>query len=168
MNNTATRPRIRIELTTADKIVEAVSIVGVCLAIAGLATCWQSLPQSVPMHSNFAGKVDSWGPKATLILMPALSVLSYALLGIIGKFPQIFNYPVAITEENAERQYRIATDFLRYLKLIVVWTVVYANWAFIQVALGKARSIDPLFLIVTIGAMTVISITFIVRAYRAK
>ena len=92
------RPRIKIPLHTFDYIVEA-------KALLAIIAIWILL---------FAldNKKD--------FLTPCIVVtIAYLSIGWLTQFPHIFNYPVAITKQNAHRQYALAIRFIRILKLIV-------------------------------------------------
>ena len=45
-----------------------------------LAAVWQRLPESVPMHWDFRGEVDRWGPRSTLLVLPIISFGVWLLL----------------------------------------------------------------------------------------
>ena len=56
----------------------------VAIPLGYLAYVWNSLPQTVPLHWNFKGEIDNWGPKSHLIwVIGLLSVISYGLLTVI-------------------------------------------------------------------------------------
>ncbi len=77
------------------------------------------IPETIPTHFNLQGEIDSYGSKSSLFLLPAFSTFIFILLSWINKYPHIFNYPVKITEENAETQYRIATRLMRIMKITI-------------------------------------------------
>lgn len=161
----SSRPKLKIIPSPTDMVVEAVAFLGFALLLVAVVY-YPQLPERIPMHFNFAGKVDAWGAKSGLLPLIWIGIGSYLLLTIISRFPHIFNYPVAITPENAERQYRNAVSLMRWLKMETMWLMVYITWVIFQVAQGKASSMSsaltPIVLVVIIGTC----IIFLVRAYR--
>ncbi|NBY11197.1 MAG: DUF1648 domain-containing protein [Sphingobacteriia bacterium] len=74
----------------------------------------------LPIHYNILGKPDGYGNKMHVLALPIVSTFLYVGISILNRFPHVFNYPVDITEKNANYQYALATRFLRYLKFILV------------------------------------------------
>lgn len=101
-----------------------------------IARYYPQLPATIPTHFNGAGQVDGWGGKNTLFMMPALGILLiYLPMTIMQRFPQIYNYMWAITEENARVQYQMARTFMIWLKTETVWMFTVISWYTIQMAL---------------------------------
>jgi len=97
----------------------------ICLALLGgytgfLFAKWSSLPEQIPTHFNAAGAADSYGSKGTLIMLSVLMLLMFALLAGIECFPQAWNMPVKVTEENKERLYLITGTMLAIVKVLLV------------------------------------------------
>lgn len=131
------RPKIKISLTRCDYILEATSL---WLLVASFLYTWisyQNLPESIPSHYNIKGEVDDYGNKAIIFVLPAISLVLHVLLTVLSFFPQLFNYPVSITQANALKQYTLATKALRVLKIsltttfaLILWTVVNPGSSF--------------------------------------
>lgn len=134
--NVKSRPRIHLPLNYWDWGMEALCIFAF-LAMAWLFyTEFSSLPEHIPVHFNFRGEPDRFGPRSTLILLPLIAVLLYVLLTLVGNYPHTYNYPQKITEENARKQYRLATRLVRVLKVIILLSFAY----FISLAIDSARA----------------------------
>ena len=115
------RPKLKIPLTTSDKVIEA-------LCWSGLAVLWvitflfyAQLPEIIPTHFNGAGQIDGMGSKNTIWLLPAITTILFAGLTVLNRYPHTFNYLEEITPANAERNYRLGTRILRYSKLFLVF-----------------------------------------------
>jgi uncharacterized membrane protein len=80
----------------------------------------KALPEVVPKQFNFAGEPDDFSSKNTSYFLPAVASVIFILLTVINRHPERFNYPFPINEHNAERQYRLAGNFIRTLRLSVV------------------------------------------------
>ena len=50
------------------------------LPIPIVVILWRQLPDAVPMHWNLRGQIDRWGPKWTLLLLPAINAACWLLL----------------------------------------------------------------------------------------
>ncbi len=120
--NKSNRPIIKIELRLFDKILEAIALLLLICTIILVAYYYKTLPEIIPTHFNFSGKLDDYGSKSSILTLPILSALLYIGLTVLNKYPQTFNYLSEITLDNAESQYRFATRFLRVLKIIVMIT----------------------------------------------
>jgi uncharacterized membrane protein len=147
------RPKIRVTPSQTDITVEITTAIGMLTSVIIMALYWQRLPATIPTHFGFNGQPDAWGSKSTIFLLPAISIGMYLLLTIVSRFPHIFNYPMKITQENAERQYRLAVSMMRWLKLELAWMFTYLTWSTILVALGKAHGLGSGFAIITLIAM---------------
>jgi uncharacterized membrane protein len=168
MQAAANRPRLHVQPTPTDRVVETAALAGLGFLVVVTALYWPTIPDKIPTHFGLTGKVDAWGPKTTLLALAAIGAVMYAVLGIVSRFPHTFNYPVPITEQNAERQYRIALSAMRWIKMECVWMFAYLNWQTIQVALGRAKGLDIAFAPVALAAILVTCIILIVRSYRAR
>jgi uncharacterized membrane protein len=159
------RPKIKLELTTADKTFE---IIGWLLVISvwGLTiTNYANLPETIPTHYNGAGQADGFGGKATILTLPLIATVLFVGLTILNKFPHIFNYPTNITQDNALRQY--ATRMIRYLKLIIVVIFGLIEFKTIQNANGQADGLGIWFLPMTLGLIFIPLIYFVVKLFKA-
>lgn len=120
------RPHIILHLSQLDKRLEQASTFVLILMWLLFLYIFFTSPSIVPTHFNASGKVDDYGSKTTLFILPLIATIIYFGLTWLNKYPHIFNYPTTITNDNVERQYTIATRMLRMLKLSVlcVFTVL--------------------------------------------
>ena len=114
------RPRITLHLTQFDKWLERASKIVLCAMWLLVLFIFSTLPSIVPIHYNALGKVDNYGSKITLFILPVVATLIYFGLTKLNKYPHVFNYMTTITNENAEHQYTLATRMLRILKLAIL------------------------------------------------
>ena len=118
--NKEERPILKIELSLWDKSLEILGWFVLILFWIITVLNYSKIPGTIPTHFDFAGKPDGFGDKSTIFILPVLTSILFIGMTILNRFPHIFNYPSNITNQNAERQYIIATKLIRYLKLIVV------------------------------------------------
>ena len=162
------RPKIKLELTTADKIFESIGWF-LIIAIWGLTiTNYSNLPDTIPTHYNGAGQADGFGGKATILTLPLIATILFIGLTILNKFPHVFNYPANITQDNAFRQYTNATRLIRYLKLIIVFIFGLIEFKTIQNASGKADGLGVWFLPMTMGLIFIPLIYFVIKSFKTK
>lgn len=88
----------------------AAGVAGIALLVA-----YPTLPEVVPTHFNFAGEPDAWGEPWNALVLAGVWLLLAVGLAVLSRHPRIFNYPVPLTEENAQRLYREG-------ERLMVWT----------------------------------------------
>jgi hypothetical protein len=121
------------------------------------------------MHFNLKGAVDGYGGKSSVLYLPLVAAGLYILLTILNHYPRLYNYPVEITGENAQIQYRLATRFMRLLKFEVVLIFAFLECLVTASALdGQLRSAALLFLPVSLVAVAGSGGYFIFRSVKAK
>ena len=143
-----TRPKIKLILSKPDKNLELLSKLFLIIIWGLTLYTFLKLPTTIPTHFNASGQPDSYGNKTTLLILPALATIIYFGLTQLNKYPHIFNYMTKINEDNAEKQYTIATRMLRFLKLAVLilfsWIILFTYLTTIGVTNGLGFWFLPL------------------------
>ena len=160
------RLKIKLELTTADKILELVGWLSIVALWVLTITHYNNLPDTIPTHYNAAGNADGIGGKATILILPIIATILFIGMTILNKFPHVFNYPTNISNENALRQYTNATRMIRYLKLILVVIFGLIVFKTIQNANGQADGLGIWFLPLTLGLIFIPLTFFIVQSFK--
>lgn len=88
---------------------------------------WGDLPDRIPTHYNFAGEVDGWGSKASILLLPVIGTVMLPLLIAVEFFPQSWNTGVQVTPLNQVFVYRTTKSMLVTLELTLLLTFVIIN-----------------------------------------
>lgn len=114
------RPKIDLELTLTDQLGEWVGWITLFATWISAVYAFVVLPETIPTHFNMTGEPDGYGSKISLMLIPLISTVVFVGMTLINRKPEIFNYPVKITAENAAFQYRNATRMIRWLKFSIV------------------------------------------------
>ena len=128
------RPKIVPKATGVDLVIEAIALLGLLLSLLLVLNGIINLPEIIPGHVGFSGKVDSYSDKwVTLSVLVFFNLLIYGLFTIANRYPYVFNFPVVITEENAPKVYRIAQRMMRCLKALFVWMFTIMAWEFVMV-----------------------------------
>lgn len=82
------------------------TLIATAVLSAVLLASYPMLPELIPTHFNLAGQADSYGPSWTVfVIVGLLCALIVATFGLSMR-PQILNFPVVVTEENAQRVFR--------------------------------------------------------------
>ena len=153
-------PKIEIAPTQQDKIVEAISIVGLTVLFLLPVLFYNQLPERIPIHFNAAGEPDGYSGREGIWLLPGIGLVLFVLLTAINRSPETFNYPTKITPENAESKYRNAMQMIRWMKLMVLVMFIYLTWMMVQVGLGKTEGLHTWFVWVFITVITGIVVYF--------
>ena len=158
------RPKIKLIPTTADKLVDILGWL-ILLALWGWTiTHYSSLPETIPTHFNAAGKADGFGSRVFIITLPVIASVLFVGLTVLNRYPHSFNYPTAITQDNAFRQYTLATRMLRYLKLVLVLVFGGIEFMTIQNATGKTAGLGVWFLPLTLVLIFLPLIYFLIKS----
>ena len=126
-----------------------------------LVATWGNLPERVPIHFNAHGIPDRYGKKGSLLLEPILGLLILALLMFCQRFPQWWNYPVEVTEENREHIFEIASKMMSVIKLLSIGVCLDAG---ISGNLGTAPMWPVWILITGIFVTLILGIRVIYKA----
>ena len=162
------RPKITLIPTTADKLVDLLGWL-ILIALWGWTfTHYSTLPDAIPTHFNATGEADGFGSKASIIGLPFIATLLFIGLTVLNRYPHSFNYPTAITEDNALRQYTLATRMLRYLKLVLVVVFGGIELMTIQHATGKGAGLGAWFLPLTLVLIFIPLIYFVVKSFQSN
>lgn len=154
--------------TQFEKLLEALTALGIITVLAMTVWGWLILPAIFPTHYGISGAPSAYGGKETLLIAPIISICLSVLLTFLSRYPRLYNYPWRITAENAPRQYSLARLFLHWFALEIVWMFCGLQWIVIQEAQGPLT--DPIALIIPASALTLILtiILYICIAARAR
>ena len=162
------RPKITLIPTNADKLVELLGWL-ILLALWTLTiNHYSALPDTIPTHFNAAGEADGFGSKVSIIALPVIASVLFIGLTLLNRYPHSFNYPTAITQDNALRQYTLATRMLRYLKLVLLLVFGGIEFMTIQNATGKAAGLGVWFLPLTLVLVFLPLVYFVINSFKSN
>jgi uncharacterized membrane protein len=168
MKTTASgRPVVEVPRSGLELLLEFAGAASLISTFLTIALSWSDLPETIPMHFNAAGQVNGWGPKESILAVPCVAIFVFLLLTIASRYPQYFNFPWRITEENAERQYRLARILLAAIKLDVALTCFLAITSLRGAALHHT-AFNPIFFPFAIASVPAVLITYFVVAIRSR
>ena len=158
------RPRIKLELTVFDKVIEMAGWFIVLVVWVYTIASYSKLPNTAPLHFNATGEADSFGSKASIIVSPIIMTILYVGIALLNRYPHNFNYPTKITKENAQKQYTMATRWIRYLNLVTALIIGYITLIVIQSAKGKEGELGIWFLPLSLGIVFIPTIYYILKS----
>jgi uncharacterized membrane protein len=139
------RPHIVPPASAAEQALVALSVVALVALIVTTAYWWAALPATIPTHFGIDGKPNAYGSKNSIWLLPGILLAITVAFSLLSRYPWLFNYPVTITEENAERQYHRGRVLLAVINAGLALLFVVIQWQTIQVSRGAATSLGAFF-----------------------
>ncbi len=148
------------------KLLDGIGVFFILVLFALPIMFWPGLPDRIPSHFNILGEPDSWGGKGNLFIAPVIGLIVFGLISLASG-STIANYPVTITEENAERQYALSRMFGTALKVWIAVMLAYIEWMMIRIAGGNAQNLGWFAAIFPIGIIIIIAV-YIMKAFQIK
>ena len=124
---------------------------------------WNAMPKLIPTHYDFAGNVDSYGSKGSVLMMPIVSWVWYILITVLEMFPALWNTGVKVTEENKFRVYAILRLMLDIIKFIMV-----VSFAYTTICSVEFMPLGAWFTFVEMGTIFLTIILCLVKLYKAR
>lgn len=129
------RPLPELEMTNGQRWLEMLIVLLSAALVVGTAWSYSGLPDRIPLHFGASGKADRWGDKFEIWLLPAICIGVGLLLRWLNSRPDMYNYSVPVTPENARQIYQTGARFIRLVRL----------WVVIIFCLAQASIIDAAF-----------------------
>ena len=148
-------PKIKIPLTTTGKIIEAIGLLIVVSFWYFTMSHYSHLPDIIPTHFSANNKVDGYGAKWNIIMLPVIGTILYLGLTIVARFPHKMNHLVTITEANARKQYTIMTGMFRIMKIAIVLVFFLMAFETVQTALDLPDVFGKYFLLIVFALIFV-------------
>jgi len=159
------RPAINPQYTLMQKTLIAASVITLISHFAVVAYYWPSLPPKIAMHYGFLGKPDSWGGKATIWALPVISLAQCLIMLPLSLIPRSYNYPYAITAQNAPRQYSLGRSLILAVNFEITVLFSHITWATVRVAFGHVSGIGTFFVAIMLATL---GITVGIFFYKAR
>ncbi|MDN5820641.1 MAG: DUF1648 domain-containing protein [Brachybacterium sp.] len=157
-----TRPTRTYVTGRVTKSLRALALV-VSLAITTwILLRYPSLPDVLATHFGADGQADDRGPKWSILILAAVMLLLSLGLAALSTRPRVFNYPLEITEGNAQAVYREGERVVVWMALGVQVVYLGIAWSVLQTGGGAVLVLAPLVLLVA----AIIGIIRQVRAAR--
>ncbi|MFT4612536.1 MAG: putative membrane protein [Glaciecola sp.] len=152
------RPKIEVPFEPLDIIVDLISLTLFILMFIYTTLNYGDLAETIPTHINAAGEADGFSDKIYVWLLPAIGIITFVLLFVLNKYPQIHSYMVNITEDNALKNYRFSTRILRFTNLFVAVIFVFTQYMMIEKGKGHDIIFGSWFTAAVIGVSVILTI----------
>lgn len=126
------------------------------------------LPERIPSHFNFKGEIDAYGSKYMLFILPVIGTITWVVIGYLGNKPQLYNFPVQITESNKETQFYLAQKMMRIMNASTSILFLFIQWILIQSAQEQSSKITSMLLYLMVGWILVITFGYFWMAKKNK
>lgn len=160
-------PKIKVPAGRLEILFNVFSVLIIIIMVIYTFSVYQQLPDTIATHFNIKGEADGWGSKATLFIMPLISILLFISMYFLSKAPHLFNYTVVITEDNAPRIYPIARLMVAVLNFMIVLMFAFFFWESVQLANGYSF-IGPWFAFVVLFAPLGVIVLFMIWMHRVE
>ncbi|WP_417291423.1 DUF1648 domain-containing protein [Corallibacter sp.] len=165
------RPKIEIEKSVQDKLLQITPFILLGIGLVYTLINYNSLPAQVPVHFNFSGEVTNYAEKNSIWFLTILGfVLTFGMYKLM-QYPHQFNYPVKITPENAEKQYKSAIKMMTYMNIGVASLFLIINYEIVRVSINSESGFSLISHYVLNGillAMVVVPIIQVVLTIRKQ
>jgi uncharacterized membrane protein len=123
---------------------------------------YTDLPDTIATHFDGSGNPDGFDSKQSIWLIPSIATVLYIGMVIINNYPHIHNYMVAITEENALKNYRFSTRLLRVVNFLSMLLMAYITYMIIASAHGEKLVMGSWFIPIILGVSIILPIILII------
>lgn len=107
---------------------------------------WNQIPDQIPAHYNFAGEIDRYDSKTSILIVPVLTVFLFAMLTTIVHIPSMWNMPFEVSEGAKEKIKIAIQNMLLTMRCFITMMFTYMISCSIY-----GRSLSANFTILMIG-----------------
>lgn len=99
------------------RLLRGLGMLGALAITAWILVAYPGLPETIPTHFDATGTADSWGSRTSILVLGGVMLALSAGLALLSTRPGAFNYPVTVTEHNAQAIHREG-------ERMMVWTLL--------------------------------------------
>ena len=152
------------------KLPEGIASAALLWTVIGTLSSYSKLPAVIVTHFNIAGRVDGYGPKATILILPLVALGVYVLMTFIERLPpRMINTPFPLTDENRSRVLAVTYEMTSWIN---AWTqlifVVLTTMTINVTTTGAAQSGEGMYLGGCIFLIAATVAFYIFRMYRVR
>ena len=147
--------------SVADIIIEILSAIALLLIIVVPIVSYSSLSAEIPIH------YDIHGDKSTIFIITTLAIITYIAMSVLQRKPQMYNFPVAVKDDNREQLYILGAKMLIRIKLLIMVLFLSANIKSAPIS-EKANSATTWIFYSIIALIAIISVYYIGKMYTLK
>ena len=161
-------PKLKLKLTILDYLIEILGLLLFSSTWIFIISIYNCLPDIIPIHYNAFGTADNFGKKWMILSLPIVSTVLFIGLTLLNYFPESFNYPTKINEDNALIQYTYATRLIRYLKLVIVFIFGILLYQTTRYPLNQNDGLGIWFLPLFLGLIFIPLIFYVLKSVKSK
>jgi uncharacterized membrane protein len=129
---------------------------------------FNKLPDIIATHFDLNGNPNGFGSKFTIWLLPIIITLVYILIYVLNRYPHKFNYLTKITEQNAYKQYKLASRMMRILLFNITILFAYITFKEIDGAYTKSSALEWWFIPLLLGSSIIPTFYMIIASGSKK
>lgn len=148
------------------KIMNILGWLLLCITFVYIIFQWNSLPDQIPAHYDVYGKVDRYGGKANILLMPIVMGIIFLMLVLLERYPNVWNVPVEVREETKERIYDSMAATIVTLRCMLILSALYTTICESQ-GIPLSAWYLPVFLTAVLSVI-IIDIVYIVKVNKKE
>ncbi|MGG2093269.1 DUF1648 domain-containing protein [Bacillus sp. S13(2024)] len=152
--------------TNLERWLDGLSLIGIVGMLVYIGFIWSSLSHTIPTHFGFNGEADGFGGRGNIFIHPIIGLGLYILFHVLIRFPELFNYPPHVTEEQKQRLYIHSRTLLGWLQLEIIIFGVYSTWENAQFAMQREVGFSIVSLVIFLIVLFSTMIFYIVRSLR--
>ena len=144
---------------------KATTITGIILIVVYvvfLAVGWKSFPDELPTHFNASGIADTYGPKSSLLLEPAIMLGLFVLLAVVECFPKLWNISPDVFEENEESVIRTCHNMFGVLKIAIILVCAFSG----LMCIYSEFPVWPMYVMIAVILITVFLSVAVIYRYK--
>lgn len=162
------KPSLTIKKETIDYFLEFGALI-VLIATWGFTIYhFNKLPGIIATHFDVNGNPNGFGSKFTIWLLPVIISLVYILIYVLNRYPHRFNYLSTITEQNAHKQYKLASRMMRILLFNITVLFAYITFKEIEGAYTKSSALEWWFIPLLLGSTIIPTFYMIITSGSKK
>ncbi len=146
-------------------VLHTVSFVIVLLIWLLILIYYNTLPDTIPVHYNFSGVADGFGPKNDLFLLAAIAAIMFLIVYFSGYLIRFLKHSGKVPGGKELNQLDNSCRMLAGVNLVLSLTFGYIALRTIQLANGAAGGLGvwfaPLFVLAVLGVLVFYSIRII-------
>lgn len=116
----------------------------------------------------FYGQADRWGDPSVPWSLPFIALMFYVVFFIMEKYYPKLNYPIEVTEKNAESLYGLMLDSILHLKFMVILLFAYISNIPLLIAFFHKESLVTFILFGIMAVMMIVLFTYIFKMMSVK
>lgn len=148
------KPKINIKPDKFDYMLETIALFELIYLISFPIYYFLEVPK---LYAPF-GQYEFFIGRRVVLFLPIIGLILYIGFSILKNYPNIFNYPIEVTVENAKKVYKKGIIVIRLLKIAVMFLLAYLNYKLVEIGLGRLQNMPELLLPVIL----IVSISFII------